>query len=385
MPKRLCFSVFKESISPPASYLACLMLSLHNITLTHFKNYDIQSFEFSEKVIGICGQNGIGKTNLLDAIYYSCFTKSYFNSTDTLNIGLGKEGFRLEADFILNENACKIVCIHRSHSKKEFYHNDVLYEKLSHHIGLLPCVMIAPDDIEIINGSSELRRKFIDTVLSQLDKDYLNQLITYNKILQQRNSFLKAAAEKGNLDASLLEILDEQLCVPANYIYKKRKEFAAEITPLVHRIYNEIAMSDEIVTIEYESKLHDNSMKDLLTFNREKDRILQRTGAGIHRDDISFTLNGQPFRSIASQGQKKSLLFALKLAEYEYISISKTYAPILLLDDLFEKLDEQRMKNLLMHVCAKKNGQVFITDTHKDRLEMALKNLDIRYHIIELK
>jgi DNA replication and repair protein RecF len=361
------------------------MLSLNKITLTHFKNYDIKSFDFEEKIIGICGLNGIGKTNLLDAIFYSCFTKSYFNSSDALNTGTGKEGFRIASDFMLNDNEVKIVCIHRQQSKKEFFHNDVLYEKLSQHIGLLPCVMIAPDDIEIINGSSEARRKFIDTVLSQLDKEYLIQLINYNKILQQRNGFLKSAAEKGNLNLPLLEILDEQLCVPAKYIYLKRKEFAENITPVAHRIYNEIADNKEMVVLHYESKLHDSELKNLLVSNREKDRILQRTNAGIHRDDVSFSLNNQSFKTIASQGQKKSLLFALKLAEYEYISNAKGFAPILLLDDLFEKLDETRMKNLLQNVCKKNNGQVFITDTHKERLEQALERLDVKAGIIELQ
>jgi DNA replication and repair protein RecF len=360
------------------------MLQLSRISLTHFKNYDFTSFEILSRVVGICGLNGKGKTNLLDAIYYCCFTKSYFTGTDQLNIGFGKEGFRLEAQFENNSGSQKVVCINRGTAKKELYLNDVPYEKLSKHIGLLPSVMIAPDDIEIITGGSEGRRKLVDTILCQLDAQYLQQLMIYNKVLLQRNSLLKQFSEKGTADEALLEIISNQLITPGNYVFEKRKEFSKDFIPLVQKFYKQIAENEEIVLVHYESKLHHHSFAELLIKNRDRDQYLQRTNAGPHKDDLLFELNGQPFKAIASQGQRKSLLFALKLAEYETIKFSKGFAPLLLLDDVFEKLDDNRMKNLLYWVCNENQGQVFITDTHKERLEYAFLQLNVDGQIIEL-
>ena len=360
------------------------MLQLSNIAITHFKNYDFTSFEINARVVGICGLNGKGKTNLLDAIYYCCFTKSYFTGSDQLNIGFGKEGFRLEAHFENGTGSQKVVCINRGPAKKDFFINDVPYEKLSKHIGLLPTVMIAPDDIEIITGGSEGRRKLADTILCQLDAQYLQQLMIYNKVLAQRNSLLKQFAEKGTTDEVLLQIINQQLIAPGNYVFEKRKNFTQELIPLVNNFYNQIAENDEQVRIVYESKLLNQSFEELLIKNRDRDAYLQRTNAGPHKDDLLFELNGQPFKSIASQGQRKSLLFALKLAEYEIIKLHKGFAPLLLLDDVFEKLDENRMKNLLHWVCNENQGQVFITDTHKERLQYAFDQLNVQGQIIEL-
>ena len=360
------------------------MLFLDKITITHFKNYEIRSFGFTARVVGICGENGVGKTNLLDAIHYCCFTKSYFTSSDNLNIGFGKEGFRLETIFEKNNEKNKLICTLKPGAKKEMAVNDIVYEKLSKHLGLFPCVMIAPDDIEMINGGSELRRKYIDTILSQLDSEYLQALIQYNKVLQQRNSFLKNAATTGRTDTSLLEILDMQLETPAVVIFNKRKLFLLELIPLVQLNYKSIAGSDEKIMLTYESKLIDKSFKQLLAENRQKDFILQRTNAGIHKDDISIELFSQSFKSIASQGQKKSLLFALKLAEYELIKQNKGFAPLLLLDDVFEKLDFNRMNNLLQIVGKENDGQVIITDTHKERLIHTFHEIGLEAQIIEL-
>ncbi|RYY71455.1 MAG: DNA replication and repair protein RecF [Chitinophagaceae bacterium] len=360
------------------------MLRLSKIALTHFKNYEFESFDFTARVTGICGLNGMGKTNLLDAIYYCCFTKSYFTSSDQLNIGFGKEGFRLEGNFANNADALKVVCINRGTGKKEFYLNDVPYEKLSKHIGLLPTVMIAPDDIEIITGGSEERRKLLDTIICQLDPEYLQQLMIYNKVLQQRNSLLKQFAERNSNDEALLQILDDQLTAPGNYVYEKRRSFTQQLIPLVQGFYKQIAENDEQVHISYVSKLSQQNFTQLLLQNRDRDRYLQRTNGGIHKDDLIFELNGQPFKSIASQGQRKSLLFAIKLAEYEIMRKGKGYPPLLLLDDVFEKLDDSRMKNLLNWVCNQNEGQVFITDTHRERLEKAFEVLRVDGQIIEL-
>ncbi|MGG9972169.1 DNA replication/repair protein RecF [Ferruginibacter sp. SUN002] len=356
------------------------MLRLTKITLTQFKNYDFTAFNFTERVIGICGLNGKGKTNLLDAIYYLCFTKSYFTKTDSLNTKFDTDGFRLEG--ILNDT--KIVCINRGVGKKEFLLNDIPYSKYSEHIGKFPAVMIAPDDIELITGGSEERRRYLDTVLSQIDADYLQHLIIYTKVLQQRNSLLKRFAEQGKTDWSLLEVIDEQLIQPGNYIYTKRKAFTQELIPLVQKFYQQIANKEEAVTLQYESQLNNNNFEAVLNQFREKDFILQRSNGGVHKDDIGIQLNGQIFKNIASQGQRKSLLFALKLAEFELLKTNKGFAPLLLLDDVFEKLDDNRMQNLLHWVCNENEGQVFITDTHRDRLETVFTQLNTSFQIIEL-
>lgn len=356
------------------------MLQLNQIKLTHFKNYDTSQFDFIQNVVGICGMNGKGKTNLLDAIYYCCFTKSYFAGTDLLNIHFGKEGFRLEANFNNKETIHKIVCIHRGNNKKEFLLNAIPYDKFSKHIGLLPAVIIAPDDIEIITGGSEGRRRYLDTVLSQLDAGYLQQLMIYNKVLLQRNSLLRSGID----DEQLLDVFDMQMTAPGKFIYEKRKQFAMELIPLVYRFYHVISDNKEDILLSYESMLHHESLEDLFKNNRHKDRILQRTGAGLHKDELEFIMNGKVFRTIASQGQRKCLLFALKLAEYELIRMHKGFAPLLLLDDAFEKLDDNRMQNLLHWVCNDNTGQVFITDTHKERLLETFGQLNVKGQIIEL-
>ncbi len=334
--------------------------------------------------MGISGLNGKGKTNLLDAIYYCCFTKSYFTNTDALNVNFTKDGFRLEALFEKNEEPQKIICINRGSSKKEFYVNDVPLDKLARHVGSLPAVIIAPDDIEIIIGNSEGRRRYLDTVICQLDNDYLQQLMIYNKVMLQRNSLLKQFAEQGKIDIPLLQIIDAQLTVPANIIFKKRTTYCTQLMPMVEEFYNSIANNDEAVKFVYKSHLQNEHFASLLTRTYERDRLLQRTSAGIHKDEISFELNGQPFKTIASQGQRKSLLFALKLAQYQLLKKYKSYSPILLLDDVFEKLDEKRMTRLLQWVCKENDGQVFITDTHKQRLEDAFEKLKIDGQMVEL-
>lgn len=366
------------------------MLYVNKIILTQFKNYAAKEFGFTQRIVGICGLNGKGKTNLLDAIHYLCFTKSYFSKTDALNVQFGADGFRIESNLNQNNSAelkndFKLVLIYRGTGKKEIIMNDVAYEKFSAHIGKFPCVLIAPDDIELIIGASEERRKFVDTVISQMDAEYLQHLITYTKVLQQRNSLLKQFAENGNVNLSLLEVLDEQLIQPGNEIHEKRKNFTEQLIPLVKKFYHQIADNNETIDLIYLSNLNENSFEDLLKRSREKDMILQRTNVGIHKDDLEAQLNGRSFKNIASQGQRKSLLFALKLAEFELLKINKGFAPLLLLDDVFEKLDENRMQKLLEWVCENNDGQVFITDTHCDRLSDSLSQFVEEVQIIELK
>jgi DNA replication and repair protein RecF len=364
---------------------------LQQISVFQFKNYLAQSFAFTERIVGICGQNGVGKTNLLDAIHYLCFTKSYFNKSDSSTVFQGAHGFRIAGIFgtpnSLAEkvNPIEIVCILRENGKKEFSIDGDAYEKFSSHIGKFPCVFIAPDDVELITGGSEGRRRYLDTLLCQVDASYMQCLMDYNKILQQRNSYLKVLPERKSADAQLLDVYDQQLLAQGKYVFEQRKNFLTLLLPLIKDSYAQIAGTGEAIEVIYESALLHQSFAVLLRQNREKDILHQRTTQGIHRDELAITLRELPFKSIASQGQRKSLLFAMKLAEFELLKEIKGFAPVLLLDDVFEKLDEARMYNLLQWVCVKNKGPVFITDTHKERLVDALGALEQPFQLVALK
>ncbi len=366
------------------------MFFLTSLNVTQFKNYNLSFFTFSERIIGICGLNGKGKTNLLDALYYCCFTKSYFSKADGQNTQFDKDGFRIETNWKvknLSYNTIsdeKIVAVYKGISKKDFFVNDVPYQKLSEHIGKFPAVIIAPDDVALITEGSEERRKFLDMVISQIYPQYLHELIIYNKVLAQRNSLLKRFAEQGKTDWPLLEVLDEQLIAPGKIIYDYRKKITTLLIPLVQKYYGQIANNEEVVTLQYDSQLNESDFIDVINACRQKDFLLQRTNGGIHKDEITILLNSQNFKNTASQGQRKSLLFALKLAEFELLKQHKGFAPLLLLDDVFEKLDDVRMNQLLHWVCTINEGQVFITDTHKERLVNAFTNLGEKFQIIEL-
>lgn len=352
-----------------------MSLFLQSISVFQFKNYDFDRYDFSKRVVGICGRNGAGKTNLLDAIHYLCFTKSYFSRTDAPNVKHGQQGFRIEGHFRLNGQPEKAVCILRETGKKEFSLNDDAYTRFSRHIGHYPCVVIAPDDVELIIGGSEERRKFIDTLLSQLDPAYLQSLIHYNKILQQRNSFLRSLNEGFGRDLSVLDVLDEQLTKESDFIFRSRDAFLNSFLPVAARLYQEISQQKESIELVYDSELRQSGLAELLRITRQKDMVVQRTSAGIHRDDLVFLLGSQTFKSIASQGQRKSLLFALKLAEMEVLKKEKGFSPLLLLDDVFEKLDEERISNLLASVCSDEETQIFITDTNCRRLTESLQKI----------
>ena len=361
------------------------MLRLQTISLVQFRNYVQQQFSFTEKIVGICGINGTGKTNLLDAIYYLSFTRSYFSRPDSQNVHHGLAGMRIEGNYELNTEPQQLVCILRENNRKELVLNEEAYKKFSAHIGKLPCVMIAPDDVVLVTGGSEERRTFVDTLLSQINKEYLLHLIDYNRILQQRNSLLKQSAETGNTDEALLQVLNSQLVKKGGVIFQERKVFLTDFLPLAASIYERIAGKDDGLQMRYESQLLQDGFEELLKATRQKDIALQRTTAGIHRDDLLFFMGNAAFKTEASQGQRKSLLFALKLAEWQMLKEKKGFTPILLLDDVFEKLDEQRMFQLLHWVCTESDGQIFITDTHTERLQTQLKGIDVRFQMIELK
>ncbi|MBS4044452.1 MAG: DNA replication and repair protein RecF [Chitinophagaceae bacterium] len=358
------------------------MLQLQQLQLTHFRNYQQHNFQFDRNIVGICGANGVGKTNLIDAIYYLSFSKSYFSRTDASNVQHNLQGFRISGDYLLNQKNLNTTCIVRENNKKEFSFNKEEYTKFSEHIGKLPCVMIAPDDVELISGAAELRRKFIDVIISQINKDYLNAIIKYNQLLLQRNSILKKYPHQ--YDDALFSIITDQFIKSGDYIFKIRQQFLTSFLPKVIANYLLIAESEESIQAQYSSQLQQQPFKDLLKANQSNDFQLQRTTVGTHKDDIEFLLNNVKFKTIASQGQRKSLLFALKLSEWQTIQEHKGFYPILLLDDVFEKLDEHRMQNLLHMVTQNKASQIFITDTHLERLEHHLKNIEQPYQIVQL-
>ncbi|ULQ57630.1 DNA replication and repair protein RecF [Flavihumibacter rivuli] len=360
------------------------MLAVEKIALFQFKNYLAQSFHFSDRVVGISGKNGIGKTNLLDAVYYLCFTKSYFSKSDAQHVFQGAQGFRIEGQFSKQGTTHNIVAVLRENGKKEFIIDGQPCERMADHIGEFPAVFIAPDDVQIITDGSEERRRFMDALFSQLDHEYLLQLMQYNKVLVQRNSLLKQMAETRQRNTDLLDVLDHQLISPANYIYTCRKNLLGQLLRQVKANYATIAGEEYDLVLKYESQLHELSMADWLARNRERDMYAQRTHCGVHRDDIAIQLNEKPFRQTASQGQRKSLLFALKLAEFSSLKSNKGFEPILLLDDVFEKLDAQRMHNLLHEVGVNNHGQVLVTDTHEERLAGTFSSLGLPFQSIKL-
>ena len=353
------------------------MLSLQSITLVQFKNYSQQTFRFDRRIVGITGPNGSGKTNLLDAIYYVCFTKSYFTSSESQNTQYHANGFRLEARFEKNKHAEKVICTFKE-GKKEISLNDDPYDRFSQHIGHLPAVMIAPDDAEIILGGSEERRKWLDGLLSQLYPGYLEHLMAYQKVLQQRNSLLKSLPNQTHSQDALLDVFDQQLVQHGEPVFAMRNEFLPEFIAQVQDRYDYLAGRHEVVNIRYHCSLFQQPFGKILAANRNKDKMMQRTTEGIHRDDLLFLLDDHAMKSSASQGQRKSFLFALKLAQYEVMKRQKQFPPLLLLDDVFEKLDQERVMRLIALVSSDAYGQVFITDTHADRLRAAFaRNAEI--------
>ncbi|TZF85966.1 DNA replication and repair protein RecF (plasmid) [Pedobacter sp. BS3] len=341
---------------------------LQKLSLLNFKNYAEAELSFSETVNAFAGDNGAGKTNLLDAIHYLCLCKSYFNPIDVQQILQGADFFMLQGVFERAAQTEVIACSLKRSQKKQFKRNKKEYQRLADHIGLFPLVMISPYDISIIIEGSEERRKFVDNSISQTDNHYLDELIAYNKHLQNRNSLLRQIADTGRYDPQLLEIFNERLVASGQRIFEKRKMFMEAFIPVFNKHYHYLTEDAEQVELVYESQLLHDDFAGLLQRNTERDRILERTTTGIHKDELSFTIHGLPMKKFGSQGQQKSFLIALKLAQYTYLQQQKGFKPLLLLDDIFDKLDEKRTRKLMQMVSHDDFGQIFITDTNAERI-----------------
>jgi len=357
---------------------------LKNITLLNFKNYSDADLRFSKTVNAFIGNNGAGKTNLLDAIHYLCLCKSYFNPIDSQQIKTEEELFMIQGDFDRQEKNEKITCGVKKNQKKQFKRNKKEYDKLANHIGLFPLVMISPYDVTIIMDGSEERRRFMDNVISQTDAQYLDELMIYNRHLLNRNALLKQIAVTRRYDPALLEIFDEQLASSGKKIFSKRKQFMIDYIELFNKYYQYLTTDAEQVSLIYHSQLNDTPFETLLQQSVEKDKVLERTTTGIHKDDLIFTLRDMPLKKFGSQGQQKSFLIALKLAQYAYVEKYKGFKPLLLLDDIFDKLDDKRMHKLMEMVSHHDFGQIFITDTGRERVLNIFNQIKVPVTLFEV-
>ena len=357
---------------------------LKQLTLTQYKNITSRTFDLNPKINCFVGDNGVGKSTVLDAIYHLALGKSYFNPIALQNIQLGKDFFALEGRFQKDDREEKIICSLKKGQKKIIKRNGKVYDKLADHIGLIPMVIISPSDRDLISEGSNTRRKFMDGVIGQTDMTFLQNLLEYNKILSQRNALLKYFALNQTFDPQTLEVYNEQMIERSSPIFEKRKEFMKAFIPIFTSRYKEISGQNEFVNLEYESQLHFDKHESLLKINLAKDRTIQFTSSGIHKDDILFLKEGQPIKKFGSQGQQKTFLVALKLAQFDFLKSQTGGAPILLLDDAFDKLDQKRVSQIISLVDQNDFGQIFITDTHEDRTLKALENTRAGYEIFKL-
>jgi DNA replication and repair protein RecF len=357
---------------------------IKNLKLFNFKNHSEKSFDFSPEINCFVGNNGAGKTNILDALHYLSMAKSFLGNLDAQNILHDSDFFAIEAE-IQGEEKNDIIKVQLpKEGKKIIKKNDKTYERIADHIGFLPSVMISPYDANLISDGSESRRKFLDAMISQTDSDYLFALIQYQKTLQQRNALLKYFAKNRTFDLDSLEIYNEPLTKFGTQIFEKRQRFVASILPTIQHFYEIISKGNEKVTVIYESNLNDQKFEEILSENLEKDRVLTYTSRGIHKDDLRFEMNGNLIKKFGSQGQQKSFLIALKLAQIKRIKDITNKNPILLLDDIFDKLDDNRVSQLIELVNQQNFGQIFITDTHRERTESVVKRINEESKIFQI-
>lgn len=361
-----------------------VFMQLRRLSLTNYKNQKAFELDFESPINAFVGNNGVGKTNLLDAIYHLALGKSYFNPIATQNIHFGADFFVLEGRFIKRDEEEKIICSFKRGGKKVIKRNGKAYDKIAEHIGLIPLVIISPSDQDLIAAGSSVRRKFMDGIIGQTDTTYLDALLQYHRVVDQRNSLLKFFAANQQFDPTALEAYDQQLLQLSSPLCKTRKSFMEAFTPVFEKRYKQISNAQESVEIHYQTQLDEKPLADLLQEALSRDRTLQFSSVGLHKDDLEFRLGKQPVKKFGSQGQQKSFLIALKLAQFDYMQQQQGVPPIVLLDDIFDKLDQERVARIVHLLSAADFGQIFISDTHAERTEKALQSSAMNYELFSL-
>jgi DNA replication and repair protein RecF len=357
---------------------------LKKLILTNFKNYELGELEFSPKINCFVGNNGVGKTNILDAIHYLSLTKSFFNSIDSISIKHGEDYFIVQGTFLRDEEEDSIYCAFQKQKQKLLKRNGKEYPKLSDHVGRYPVVMISPADSALVSEGSEDRRKFMNKIVSQYNTGYLDSVLKYSKAVQQRNKLLKDFKTAGRFDSDMLSVWDAQLVKYGEYIFSERSILVNELIPVFQEYYEMISNGKEEVRLHYHSQLGEGNFAEMLLNSINKDRFLEYTTTGIHKDDLLLEMNGFPVKSLGSQGQQKSYLVALKLAKFDYIKRKAGFSPILLLDDIFDKFDAERVEQIIKLVGNHRFGQIFITDTHQSRLQDILFSHNIDFKLFRI-
>jgi DNA replication and repair protein RecF len=356
-------------------------MHLEKLNLTNFKNYEQAGIEFSPRINCFVGNNGVGKTNILDAIHYISLTKSFFNNIDSISIRHSEDYFIISGSISREGETDSILCTFQKHKQKVLKKNGKEYQKLSDHVGRYPVVMISPADSTLITEGSEERRKFMNKIISQYNHEYLDAVLKYGKALQQRNRLLKDFGTRNDFDPDSLEVWNAQLVKHGTFIFNERKALVNDLVDVFREYYRLISSGKEEIRLVYKSQLFENDFRKILENTISKDRILEYTTSGIHKDDLLLEMNGHPVRILGSQGQQKSYLVALKLAKFEYIARRSGQLPILLLDDIFDKFDAERVEQIIRLVGSRRFGQIFITDTHRSRLHEILTSHNTDYRL----
>ena len=358
-------------------------MELRRLSLLNYRNLMEVNVDFSPGINCFIGSNGMGKTNLLDAVYYLSFCKSAVNASDLSNIMHDEPYFMIQGNYCSQSGVeSEISCGLKRGDKKQFRKDSKLYERLSDHIGTVPLVMVSPADNELIAGGSEERRRFMDVVISQYDKEYLASLIRYNRALQQRNALLRGEHEP---DGDMMSLIEEMMADEALFINKSRKSFIDELVPIFTKFHNAITGGNENVSLNYRSHLNDGNIIESLRSSRSDDRRIGYTSRGVHRDELVMQLGGYPLRREGSQGQNKTFLVSLKLAQYDFLRTKGGEMPLLLLDDIFDKLDSRRVEQIISLVAGDGFGQIFITDVNREHIDGILEQIDGAYRLFEVE
>jgi DNA replication and repair protein RecF len=356
-------------------------MHVEKLSIVNFKNYRQVELELSPEINCFVGSNGAGKTNLLDAIHYLSMCRSYLNPIDSQNILFEEQFFVIQGLWVKESSSDQIYCGVKKGTKKVFKKNKVQYEKLAEHIGSYPSVMISPYDRNLITEGSELRRKWMDGIIAQFDRDFLNDLVKYGKVLDQRNALLKNMADFGFFNRESIAVWDEQLVTYGQRIFSARSAFLDEFISIFQKYYDDLSDNKETVGLEFKSHLLEGDFLIQLKAAERQDHRKQYTTIGVHKDDLIFTINGHPVKKFGSQGQQKSYLIALKLAQFEWLTTHLNVKPVMLLDDIFDKLDNKRVGRLMELVSDNSFGQVLVTDTDEDRVKRIFDNINLPFKL----